>query len=116
MEGDEGEKKKKTMRSKGSTGDLSSSDDEITKIYKMLQNKAEELGLTYDELLTYLGYRNKAEDGEYFIAKDIIPTQLRIGATAAPLAEELELGWFLPPLHRSICGKPTSTPSNCNPK
>ena len=35
---------------------------------------------------------DQTEDGEYFIAKDIIPTHLRMGATAAPLAEELELG------------------------
>ena len=38
-------------------------------------------------------------DGKYFIDKDKIPTHIRMGATAAPMAEELELGWFLPPLH-----------------
>ena len=39
------------------------------------------------------------EDGEYYINKKDIPTDLRMGATGPPMAEHLKLGWFLPPLH-----------------
>ena len=39
------------------------------------------------------------EDGEYYINKKDIPTVVRMGATGPPMAEFLQLGWFLPPLH-----------------
>ena len=38
-------------------------------------------------------------EGDYYIDNKKIPTEVRAGATGPPLAEHLELGWFLPPLH-----------------
>ena len=38
-------------------------------------------------------------EGNHFIDKEKIPTQVRNGITGHPLVEDLEIGHFLPPLH-----------------
>ena len=47
----------------------------------------------------FFALADQTMDGEYFIDTKRIPTELRAGITQPPLAEDLNFGDFIPPLH-----------------